>query len=464
MADTPARILVVDDEVDMLETCRRILVRSGYRVEVASSPAEAEKLLKGEPFALMITDLVMPGMDGIALARRARQHVPGLAVLVITAHATVETALRATREGACDFIAKPFTVEEFEVAVQRGLELSRLREENERLKRQVDAAMSLEEIVGDSPAMRGVLEVIRRVAGTDASVLLTGESGTGKELIARSIHVNSARSGRAFIPVDCAALPEALLESELFGAERGSYTGAVETRIGVFEAADRGTLLLDEISNLPLPMQVKLLRVLQERSIRRLGGVAQISIDVRIVAASNQDLAALVRDGQFREDLFYRLNVVQIDVPPLRERVGDIELLAHHIVSELSLRHKRPVRGLSNAALMFLERHDWPGNVRELRNVLERAVLLSESNQVMPADLPVEILEATAARPLTGEFNVAKRRAIVEFEIDYLTTLLQRTDGNISRAAVLAGLQRTALHRLLQRHSLKAEDYRQPPP
>ena len=460
MVDGPARILVVDDEIDMLETCRRILVRSGHQVVVASSASEAGKLLGTESFDLLITDLVMPGMGGLELARLARERVPGLAILVVTAHATMETALRATREGACDFIPKPFTMDELEIAVERSLELRRLREENDELRQRVDSTIRLEDIVGESPSMRRVLELIRRVAGSDASVLLTGESGTGKELIANSIHANSARRSQAFVPVDCAALPESLLEAELFGAERGSYTGAVETRVGVFESANRGTIFLDEISNVPLPMQVKLLRVLQERCIRRLGGTAQIGVDVRIVAASNRDLGELVRDGRFREDLYYRLNVVQIDIPPLRERAGDIELLARHAVRELAMRHKRPVRGLSNAALMFLERYDWPGNVRELRNVLERAVLLSESNQVMPTDLPAEILESPETRPPTGDFNVAKRRVIVEFEINYLKALLQQAEGNISRAAVLAGLQRTALHRLLQRHGLKAEDLR----
>jgi transcriptional regulator with PAS, ATPase and Fis domain len=279
-------------------------------------------------------------------------------------------------------------------------------------------------------------------------------------MVAHSIHLSSGRSGRAFVPVDCGALPETLLESELFGAERGSYTGAVGRRIGVFEAADGGTIFLDEIATLPLSMQVKLLRVLQEREIRRLGGVAQIKVDVRVVAASNQDLSELVRLGLFREDLFYRLNVVPIDLPPLRDRAGDIALLAHHFVRELADRHGTSVRGVSSAALMFLERYTWPGNVRQLRNVLERAMLLSESNQVMPTDLPPEILGPPSGRPLTGEFNAAKRRAINDFEVAYLRALLEECEGNISRAAAVAGLQRTALHRLLLRVGLKAEDFR----
>ncbi len=381
-----ARILVVDDEADMLETCRRILAGSGHDVEVASSAEQAERILETGPFALLITDLVMPGKDGLELARWARHQQPGLTVLVITAHATMETALRATREGACDFITKPFTMQDLEVAVERGLQLSRLRAENEQLKHRVAASSRLEAIVGGSPSMQRVLNLVRRVADTDASVLLSGESGTGKELVAQSIHDNSRRRARPFMPIDCAALPEALLESELFGAERGAYTGSVGTRLGVFESADGGTIFLDEISNVPLPMQVKLLRVLQEREIRRIGGVAQIPVNVRVVAASNQDLGECVRKGQFREDLYYRLNVVRIDIPPLRDRAGDIGLLAQHFVAELSARHGTAVRGVSSAALMFLERYGWPGNVRQLRNVLERAILLSESNQVMPAD------------------------------------------------------------------------------
>jgi two-component system, NtrC family, response regulator HydG len=458
MAD-PARILVVDDEVDMLETCRRILVRLGHEVEVATSGAAAQAALERSSFDLLVTDLVMPDLDGLSLASWARQRTPRLAVLVITAHATIETALRATREGACDFIPKPFGMDEFEVAVARSLELGRLRDENAQLKTRTTADRN-DAVIGQSPEMRRVRELLARTADSDASVLLTGESGTGKELIARQIHAMSSRRARPFVPLDCAALPETLLESELFGAERGSYTGAVTTRAGVFETANRGTIFLDEITNLPLPMQVKLLRVLQERTIRRLGGAGQIDVDVRLIAASNQDVAGLVRAGRFREDLYYRLNVVQVALPPLRDRDGDIALLAQSFTQALAARHRRPVQGVSSAAMMFLERYAWPGNVRELHNVLERAVLLSESNQVMPSDLPAVLLEHSGPAQLKGDFNTAKRRMVLEFEVTYLRSLLQQTGGNISRAATVAGLQRTALHRLLQRHGLKAEDYR----
>ena len=460
MAEARARVLVVDDEADMRETCRRILVHAGFEVEVAASAEEAEHLLESESFSVLVADLVMPGKDGISLARAARRRSPNLAVLVITAHPTVEAAMRATREGACDFIPKPFTMRELEVAIERALQLNTLRSENERLKRQIEASARLDTIVGDSPAIRQVCELIQRVANTDASVLIAGESGTGKELVARSVHANSSRRAQPFIAIDCGAVPDTLIESELFGAERGSYTGAVARRAGVLESAHGGTIFLDEISNLPMPMQVKLLRVLQERTLRRIGGTAEISVNVRVVAASNQNLAALVREGRFRSDLYYRLKVVEIELPPLRDRPGDIPLLAQHFVRELAARHGGAVSGVSSAALLFLSRYHWPGNVRELRNVLERAMLLSESNQVMPVDLPEEIVEAPSSPALDGDFNSAKKRAVNEFELGYLQALLKEAGGNISRAAARAGLQRTALHRLLVRHGLKAEDYR----
>ena len=460
MTEARARVLVVDDEADMRETCRRILVHAGLDVEVAASAEEAEHLLESASFSVLVADLVMPGKDGIALARAARRRNPNLAVLVITAHPTVEAALRATREGACDFIPKPFTMRELEVAIERALQLNTLRTENERLKRQIEASARLDTIVGDSPAIRQVCELIQRVANTDASVLIAGESGTGKELVARSIHANSSRRAQPFIAIDCGAVPDTLIESELFGAERGSYTGAVARRAGVLESADGGTIFLDEISNLPMPMQVKLLRVLQERTLRRIGGTTEISVNVRVVAASNQNLGALVREGRFRSDLYYRLKVVEIELPPLRDRPGDIPLLAQHFVRELAARHGGAVSGVSSAALLFLSRYHWPGNVRELRNVLERAMLLSESNQVMPADLPEEIIEAPGSPAPDGDFNSAKRRAVNQFELAYLQALLKEAGGNISRAATRAGLQRTALHRLLVRHGLKAEDYR----
>ncbi|MBI2220331.1 MAG: sigma-54-dependent Fis family transcriptional regulator [Acidobacteria bacterium] len=460
------RILIVDDEVDMLATCDKILSRRGYLVETASTSEEAESRLAAHEFDLLIADLVMPGRNGLEVAQLARRRDPRLGVLIITAHATIETALRATREGAFDYIPKPFTMEQLEIAVERAIEFRRLRDENAVLKRQVTASPDFRHIIGSSPATQQLVDVIRKVADTDANIVITGESGTGKELVARALHAASRRGGRPFVPVDCAALPETLLESELFGAERGAYTGAVATRAGLLEHADGGTLFLDEISNLALPMQAKLLRVLQERSVRRLGGAREIPVDVRILSATNQDLEHLVRAGRFREDLYYRLNVVSISTPPLRDRAGDIQLLAQHFVKEFTTREGKDVRGLSAAAVMVLDRHAWPGNVRELRNVIERAVSLTESNQVMPSDLPSSLTDFRSGGALSGEFRSAKQQAIAEFETAYLQRLMEVSGGNVSRAAARAGLKRTVLHRLLARHGLRPQDFRGggPPP
>jgi len=351
-------------------------------------------------------------------------------------------------------------MDQLEVAVARGVEFRRLRDENLALRRQLEASFNFSQIIGASPAMQQMLALVRKVADTEANVLIAGESGTGKELIARSIHANSSRRARHLVPIDCAALPETLLESELFGAERGAYTGAETTRPGLLEHADGGTLFLDEIGNLPLAMQAKLLRVLQERAVRRLGGSRQIPVDVRILAATNHDLQEWIRQGQFREDLYYRLNVVQLPIPPLRERAGDVRLLAQDFVDEFAGRSHKNVRGVSSAALMLLERYAWPGNVRELRNVVERAVSLTESNQIMPADLPAYLTGSQQPSRSAGEFRAAKGRAIAAFEIAYLRALLEEAAGNVSRAAARAGLKRTALHRLLTRHALDAKAFR----
>jgi DNA-binding NtrC family response regulator len=464
MSGPAARILVVDDEVDMLETCRKILARHGHEVATAASADAAEPLLTGGSFDLLIADLVMPGRNGLELARWARQNDPHLTVLIITAHATIETALRATREGAFDYIPKPFTMEQLEVTVDRALECGRLRQENAALRRQLEAGFDARLIVGNSPAIEESLALAQKVADTEANVLITGESGTGKEIVARTIHLNSRRRRRHFVPLDCAALPDTLLESELFGAERGAYTGAEVTRPGLLEHADGGTLFLDEIGNLPAPTQIKLLRVLQERTVRRLGGTRESRVDVRVIAATNQDLQSLLKDGRFREDLYYRLAVVPIQLPPLRERRADVRLLAQHFVAEFAARTGKDVRGVSSAALMLLERYDWPGNVRELRNAMERAVSLTESNQVMPGDLPPDLADRPAGSRFGGEFRVAKRHAVAAFEEAYLRALLTETGGNITRAAGRAGLKRTALHRLLARHGLDANTFRPAPP
>lgn len=460
MTHQPARILVVDDEADMVETCRRILARRGHDVVTASCAETAEELLAHGAYDLLIADVVMPGRDGLELARRARARVPDLPVLIITAHATVESAMSATRDGAFDYIPKPFTMEELETATERALESRQARDNHAARQSQADAALDFRPLVGASPPMLAMAALLRKVCLTDASVLVSGESGTGKELVARLIHANGRRRQRRFVPLDCAAMPETLLESELFGAERGAYTGADSMRVGLVEYADGGTLFLDELANLPIATQAKLLRLLQERSFRRVGGTREVVVDIRVIAATHCDLRDLVRAGRFREDLYYRLNVVAVALPPLRDRHGDVRTLSQHFVTELAAASGRPVRGVSSAAMMVLERHTWPGNVRELRNVIEHAVSMTESSQLMPADLPPLLTGGAPASDCGESFRGARRRALAEFEAAYIRGLLQESGGNVSRAAERADMKRTVLHRLLARHGIDPQVYR----
>jgi DNA-binding NtrC family response regulator len=385
-----------------------------------------------------------------------------MAVIIFTAYATIETALRAVREGAFDYIAKPFSKEQLELAVERSFEHKRLLQENKRLRREVQSNYDFSHIIGKNPLMTEVLELITKIAPTEANVLICGESGTGKELIAHAVHFNSPRSKAAFVPIDCAALPETLVESELFGYERGAFTGAIVGKRGLLETADAGTLFLDEIGDLTLNIQAKLLRVLQERQFRRLGGGDLLEVDVRLIAATNRNLEELVAGGRFREDLFYRLNVVRISLPPLRERGSDIPLLANHFLQDLCNRWGKSVNGISSAAMMVLQNYHWPGNVRELRNAIEHALSLAESNQVMPADLPTHILAAVESP--TGlfsqaSFHQARQAAVRTFERQYLEQALRAADGRISQAAARAGIPRTTFHRLLRKHGLRGRDF-----
>lgn len=455
-------LLVVDDEPDMAETCRKILERRGFRVVTALTGAAALEAMQQETFDLVLADLRLPDLDGMDVLRAAKRHDPDLAVIIFTAYATIETALRAVREGAFDYIAKPFSKEQLELAVERSFEHKRLLQENKRLRREVQSTYDFSHIIGKNPLMTEVLELITKIAPTEANVLICGESGTGKELIAHAIHFNSPRSKAAFVPIDCAALPETLVESELFGYERGAFTGAIVGKRGLLETADAGTLFLDEIGDLTLNIQAKLLRVLQERQFRRLGGGDLLEVDVRLIAATNRNLEELVAGGRFREDLFYRLNVVRISLPSLRERGSDIPLLANHFLQDLCNRWGKNVNGISSAAMMVLQNYHWPGNVRELRNAIEHALSLAESNQVMPADLPTHILAAVESP--TGlfsqaSFHQARQAAVRTFERQYLEQALRAADGRISQAAARAGIPRTTFHRLLRKHGLRGRDF-----
>ncbi len=455
------KLLIVDDEPELLISCERILRGLGLALYTAGSGDEAVEILTREQPGIILTDLKMPGLDGLALTRVAHQLDRDILVLVMTGFGTVDTAVQAIKQGAFDFITKPFSADQLQVAVERALSQRVLVSQNKNLQHQLADRFSLRQVVGQSPAMLKVFDMVRKVAPTDANILILGESGTGKELFARSMHSHSHRAGQPFVPIDCASLPENLLESELFGYEKGAFTGAHQTKPGLLESAAGGTAFLDEVGELPLSLQAKLLRALQERSFRRVGGSKEICVDIRVITATNRNLRSAVQAKTFREDLFYRLNVISLELPPLRERTGDVLLIARRLLEELG--RARGVHGISAAARQALESYPWPGNVRELRNAIERAVALAEGEEIQAEDLPPEVLGLkkiqVAAEPgdfaLTGlGFTLAKEKAINKFELEYLRQLLARYGDNFSRAALEAGIDRKTLYRLLQKHQL----------
>jgi DNA-binding NtrC family response regulator len=456
----------VDDEPDMVENCARILQRGGYEVLTATDPRRGLVMLESERPDLLLTDLKMPEIDGMALLRRALELDSALPVIMITAFATIESAVAAVREGAFDYLPKTFSVDQLHVAVDRALRHRGLQRENRNLKDQLTQIYGPENIVGRSPAMSRVFELVRKAARSEANILVLGESGTGKELIARAIHANSPRVAQPFVPVDCAALPEQLLESELFGHEKGAFTGAVRSKPGLVEVAHGGTLFLDEIAELPVALQVKLLRALQERQIRRVGGTGLVDVDVRLVSATNRDLREAAAKGQFREELYYRVNVIAIQLPPLRERAGDVRLLVQAFLKRYG---DGRINDIEAQAMAALERYRWPGNVRELQNVVERACALAEGECITSRDLPDHVLggEASVRAPdsVTAvampearadlTLGEAKERWMAVLEASYLRQVLARHDGNVSAAAKAAGIDRKTFHRLINKHSLK---------
>lgn len=467
------RILVIDDERAMLEACEETLSYHGYEVTLCDRAEAGIQTARDRSFDVVLLDLKMPGKNGLEALRELHAIDASIRKVMITAFPTISTAVEAVKEGAFDYLPKPFSPDQLLITIERAIEQKRLSDENQQLRRALGLHPGFEGIIARSPAMMRVLDLVQRLTESDSSVVIEGETGTGKELIARSLHANSARKGAAFLPIDCGALPDNLLENELFGHERGAFTGADTRKPGLLESAQGGTVFLDEVANMTLDLQVKLLRALQERRVRRLGGQEEIDVDFRLISAANESLEDAMRAGRFRQDLFYRLNVVTLALPPLRQREGDISLLAEHFIARLNEDGPRVVDGLSKAALDVLEQYRWPGNVRELQNAVESAHSLCPGPRIEAADLPARILpdgtdtRRTAERRIvsvdsespefeSADFESARR----QFEAGYLEALMQRYVGNVSQAAQASGMHRSTLQRLLRRNQLRSDSFR----
>jgi DNA-binding NtrC family response regulator len=464
MAERP-RVLVVDDKENMRRLVARILADAGgYAVDEAEDGARALALVATRPYDVVVTDIRMPGADGFELLAAVKARDPAVEVVLMTGYATVQDAVRAMKRGAFDYLEKPFDPDAALAVVARAAEHKRLADAA-RLATQPGEEHGFHALVGGSAPMRAVYRLLEKAAAVDATVLLTGETGTGKELAARAIHYQSARRERRFVAVNCGALPGELVESELFGHARGAFTGAAAAKAGLFEEAQRGTIFLDEVGELPLAAQVKLNRALQEKEIRRVGDTQATPVDVRVIAATHRDLREEVKAGRFREDLFYRLHVFTVTLPPLRERAEDVPLLAGHFLEKHARALRRTLRGFAPDALRRLAGHAWPGNVRELENVVERAVAVAGGDVVTPDDLPPDLADgplaalpagALAAMPYKDAVADARDRV----SRDYLVALMTEFGGNVTRAAERAGMERESLHRLLRRYGLRSEDFK----
>ena len=448
MAD-PATLLVADDDPGLRESLERTLTREGYRVVLASDGRAALERVQAGGVDLIVTDLRMPGLTGLELLRAAKAIMPNVDVILLTAFGTVEEAVKAMKDGAYDFLTKPFRREQLIKLVDKALERRDLIEQNKALKKQLEDIRAKGQMIGASPAFRRMLTLVEQIADSSATILIQGESGAGKELVARTIHERSGRRAGPFVAVNCAALPETLLESELFGYEKGAFTGAAGRKEGRFELANGGTLFLDEVADLSLVTQPKILRVLQEGEFERLGATRSIQVDVRILAATNQDLADMVKDKRFREDLYYRLNVITVRVPPLRERHEDIRVLAQHYLRVYAAKNGRKLEGFSNEALERLESYAWPGNVRELENLIERTVLLARKDRIDAEDLPEEV--AGVKRPPRDAILELVGTPLADIEQRLLDETLRITGGNKTQAAKLLGIDVRTVARKLER-------------
>ncbi|MFH1874224.1 MAG: sigma-54 dependent transcriptional regulator [Pseudomonadota bacterium] len=446
-------ILIVDDEPGIRSTLQKYLSNKNYNVSIAGSCEEAFKILEEEPVQVALVDLVMPKMDGIQLIHKMKQIQPSLVPIVITGFGTITSAIQAMKAGAFHYITKPFELDDISLIVNAALEHYNLKEENISLRKQLKTEYKFKNIVGKSEPMQAVFDLVDKVATTDSTILILGESGTGKELVARALHYNSRRAEKALVTVNCAAIPEGLLETELFGHVKGAYTGAISTAPGRFDNADQGTIFLDEIGDMSFKLQVKLLRVLQEQSFEPVGSAKTHNVDVRVIAATNHDLEKAVKEKRFREDLYYRLNVIPIHIPPLRERKDDIPLLANHFIEKFNREGECAIDGIDDTALAILMDYDWPGNVRELENTIERVAVLKRKGQITPTDLPqkIEAWQGTAqtnqkkVKKINLDENISFRELVADYETNLIKQALEKAGWNKNKAANLLGLNRTTL-------------------
>jgi two-component system response regulator GlrR len=466
------RILVVDDDPNIIELVKMRLESAGYDVTAACKEEDAIGAVKAEPVDLCLFDLMLENQDGISLMENVHAITPDVPAIILTAHGTIETAVEAMRKGAYGYLTKPFEPRDLLVQIERALEHRRLNSEIKRLKGLVEERFDFANIVARSAKMRSVLDVVTRIAKLDSTVHIQGESGTGKELVAKAIHLASDRKDQNFVALNCAALPETLLESELFGHEKGAFTGAVKTTKGLFTQAHGGTLFLDEIGDMPLSTQSKLLRVLQERQFYPVGSQTPVEVDVRVIVATNKDLEEHVKRGLFRDDLFYRIHVIPIHLPPLRERKEDILPLAEHFLKKCSVQMKRDVKAIAPDALRKMMLHDWPGNVRELENAIEYAVAMTQkdtitADYVLPTKVVLREEEKSSTQdraPASDEMIKPLKDARDAFERDYLVQVLALTEGNVSQAAKLAGKYRADFYDLLKKHRLKVDEFKKVKP
>ncbi len=452
-------LLIIDDEKSLLEVLEVVFKKEGYKVKTATSGTEALEILNSNSVDLVITDIRMPHISGMDVLRFVKNNTPEVPVIVITAYGSIQQAVEALKAGALDYIVKPFDVEELKILVARGLERKHLEMENILLKKDLKEKFRFEDMIGKSRVMQEIYTLIEKVAGTDSTVLITGESGTGKELAARAIHNLSRRKDKPFITINCAALPENLLESELFGHTKGSFTGAVAEKKGMFEIASHGTLFLDEIGEMSPWLQVKLLRALQEKKIRRVGGTDEIPVDVRVIAATNQDLKKRIEEGKFREDLYYRLNVIAFEMPPLRKRVEDIPLLVQHFLQKYCKQMGKKMKRLAPEVVGIFEAYPWPGNIRELENVIERIVAIEDRETITTACLPPEMLGMVKKEEyrieLTPGFNLNDH--LDEIAKKYILKALEKSGGRMKKAAPLLGVSYRTLRYLIEKYELKSK-------